>query len=119
MNKVTRFKKEGINHKLVKLKRFAPVVNRPYFVGVYELSYEDGVVGYSVMVVKIKEDTRFGSGLYFSLPSTERWGVEGFSYYSLVGADKKFNDLVWSIENKILDLDNNLKQESYEKLHTS
>jgi hypothetical protein len=111
MNSITRFKKEGVNHRLIKFKKFDPVINRPYFVGVYQLSYDNGVsIGYSVMVGKIKEDTRFGGGLYFSLPSTERWGVEGFSYYTLAGANKKFDDLVCKIQNKILALDNNLKQ---------
>jgi hypothetical protein len=84
------FKKDGTIHKLIKIDGV---------VEMYELRYEENglIVGYSVMR-RVKKALPFDTtgATYMALPSSSLWGIHGWSYMSLCGAQKRFGDLVGS-----------------------
>jgi hypothetical protein len=84
------FKKDGTIHKLIKIDGV---------IEMYELRYEESgvVVGYSVMR-RVKKALPFDTtgATYMALPSSSLWGIHGWSYMSLCGAQKRFGDLVGS-----------------------
>lgn len=84
----TTFKKDGTIHTLIKISGV---------IELYELRYEEGgtVVGYSVMR-RTKKPLPFdkSGNTYMALPSSSLWGIHGWSYMTLCGAEKKFKKLL-------------------------
>ena len=83
------FKKDGTYHRLIK-------VDLDKLVYLYELSYDElTVVGYSVMRCKVKLVPYSEDGdTYIAPPTSNQFGIHGWSYYNLCRAVNKFESLV-------------------------
>lgn len=80
-----KFQKNGFDYELVKRNTFAAI---------FAQKSEGRVIAYETIKIKIFperiiKDRILESGEYY--PSTEKWGVDGFTYHSLASAEKKFN----------------------------
>jgi len=93
------FNKDGITHKLIKYSDTANEdrgeVGKAYGVGLYELSLvgENDVVGYNVHRMRVRFNS-FDQVTYLAQPSSDLWGVDGFSYYTLCGGLTKFEEIL-------------------------
>lgn len=90
------FRRDGVEHKLIykNLVRKEAKVGSKVGVGVYELSYPKShvIVGYNVVNFRCMINP-FNFNVYTPYPSKDKWGVDGFSKYSLEGAMKKVEEL--------------------------
>lgn len=105
-NVPTLFKKEGLYHRLVEISICGTGMVKKgskVGVGVYGLSYENGgqFVGYVVVNLRLRLNRFENDKPYISFPSSEKWGVDGFSYYNLRGGLVKYEELVGQLAFKI------------------
>lgn len=92
----TYFRRDGVAHKLIykNLMCKEAKVGAKVGVGVYELSYGKSalIVGYNVVNFRCMINP-FNLNVYTPYPSKDKWGVDGFSKYTLEGAMKKVEEL--------------------------
>lgn len=90
------FRRDGVEHKLIykKLVSKEAKIGTIVGVGVYELTYHKSplIVGYNVVNFRCRINP-FNLDVYTPYPSKDKWGVDGFSKYSLEGAMKKVKEL--------------------------
>ena len=89
------FVKDGITHTLVSCYLDEGWINEKGSVGVglYELSLPDRVLcGYSVIEFEHRKNRFDGDKSYVGLAGSESWGSKGWSYMTLCGGRKRYQE---------------------------
>ena len=99
------FVKDGILHELVTKSLLSGEVKVGSVVGVgcYRLSLSDGgeSAGYAVVNFRCRLNRFENDVPYYALPSSESFGVDGFSKFTFKGATAKYGELYEKMINLI------------------